>query len=340
MKMYFYLFITSFALSFLLTPLIKKIAIAYNILDYPDERKIHKAPIPLAGGVAIYISFATSILANYHFSLPLKGVVVGSTIIVLMGLIDDVRSMSATARLSGQVIAALILIRCGVAVTFLPNVPWGKAGEAAITILWVVGITNAFNFLDGLDGLATGLAAIAAGAFFVIALQTNQPYLGFLTIVLLGATLGFLPYNFNPAKIFLGDSGSAFLGFSLASLGVMGDWAEKDPLVSLSLPVLVLGVSIFDMIYITLSRIKHGTVTNFRTWIEYVGKDHFHHRLLNMGLTQKQAVLFIYAVSLCLAAGAIAITGTFYNGTMLLLFQATLIFLIISILMICGRRPQ
>ena len=270
----------------------------------------------------------------------LKGVALGATIIMVMGLIDDIRPIPAELKLIIEVLAVLILIRYGVMVSFLPNVLWGKIGEVIITVIWVVGITNALNFLDGLDGLATGLTAIAVGIFFVIAIQTNQLYLGYLTIALLGATLGFLPYNFHPASIFLGDSGSNFLGFTLASLAVMGGWAENSPVVALGVPVLVLGILIFDMVYITISRIKQRKVTNLKTWLEYVGKDHFHHRLLNMGLDERQVALFIYSIGLCLGLGAISLRSVSSNGAILLLLQASIIFLIITILMNPVRKNR
>lgn len=336
-------FASSFLLSLLLTPLIRKLALRCKIVDYPNERKIHLHPTPLLGGVVIYIAFTVAVLFNFHFSLPLKGIMLGASFIMLMGLIDDIRSIPASVRLAVQVLTALVLIRYGVMVTFLPNVLWGKIGEIIITILWVVGITNALNFLDGMDGLASGLVVIAAGIFFVIAIQTEQLYLGYLTIALAGATLGFIPYNFYPARIFLGDSGSSFLGFSLASLAMMGGWAENNPMVALSVPLLVLGVPIFDMIYITAARIKQRKVTNFRSWIEYVGKDHLHHRLFNLGFGQRQVVFFIYMLSLCLGLSAVALTSTFTpplrarvgftNTAVLLLLQAALIFLVITILM-------
>lgn len=333
-----WMFIAPFLISFLFTPLVRKFALKFNILDYPNERKLHSRAIPLLGGLAIYIAFAVTVLINFHFSLELKGVALGATLIMVMGLIDDIRPISAKLRLIGQVLAGLVLIRYRVMVSFLPNVLWGRIGEAIITIIWVVGVTNAINFLDGLDGLATGLSVVAAGTFFIIAMQTNQSYLAYLTIALAGATLGFLPYNFHPARIFLGDSGSGFLGFSLAGLAVMGGWAENNPIVALTIPVLVLGISIFDMVYITIARIMQHKVTNFTSWIEYVGKDHFHHRLLNLGLSQRQTALFIYLISLCLSLGAIALRGASTDDAILLLIQATIIFLIITILMIAAKK--
>jgi UDP-GlcNAc:undecaprenyl-phosphate GlcNAc-1-phosphate transferase len=201
-----------------------------------------------------------------------------------------------------------------------------------------VGITNAFNFLDGLDGLATGLVIISSLVFFIIALQTNQSYLGYLTVVLAGSALGFYPYNFHPARIFLGDSGSQFLGFCLASFAVMGKWSQHNVSVCLIVPVLVLGVFIFDITYISAARIIQGKITNLRTWIEYVGKDHLHHRLLNLGFTQLQTIFLIYLISLCLGLGAIAITGVL--GHFILVLQAFAIFTILTVLMNIKKRDM
>ncbi len=331
--LWLYKLIFPFILALSLTPLIRKIALKLKVLDYPNERKLHSKPTPLLGGLAIYIAFATALLVNSHFSIPLKGVAIGATIIMFMGLVDDIKPIPSQIKLIIEMLAVIVLIRYGVMVSFLPNVLWGKIGEVIITIIWVLGITNAMNFMDGLDGLATGLASISAGIFFIIAIQTNQLYLAYLTIALLGATLGFLPYNFHPAKIFLGDSGSNFLGFTLASLAVMGGWAENNPVVSFGVPILVLGILIFDIIYITIARITQHKVTNFKTWLEYVGRDHFHHRLLNMNLSERQVAVFIYLISLCLGLGAIALRSASSNGALLLLFQATLIFIIITMLM-------
>lgn len=330
---WFYQFLLPFLLTILLTPIIRKIALKFKILDYPNRRKPHLKPTPLLGGIAIYIAFASAILINFRFSVPLKGVALGATIILLMGFVDDIKPIPAEIKLVIETLAVLVLIRYGVIVTFLPNVLWGKIGEVIITLIWVIGITNALNFMDGLDGLATGLSSIAAGIFFIIAIQTNQTYLAYLTIALLGAALGFIPYNFHPAKIFLGDSGSNFLGFTLAALAVMGGWAENNPVVSFSVPILVLGILIFDMIYITIARIKQHKVTSFKTWLEYVGKDHFHHRLLNMGFSERQVAFFMYSIALCLGLGAIALRSAYGNGAILLLIQATIIFLIVTILM-------
>jgi len=333
-----FLFSFSFLMSFILTPIVRFVASHLKILDMPSERKIHKEPIPLLGGIAIYVSYVITIILNFSFSIELKGVLIGGTIILFLGTIDDIWGLRAIWRLFGQVGAAGILILFNIKLDFLPNVWWGDWGEIILTIIWVIGITNAVNFFDGLDGLAAGLTTICSLSFFSIAQITDQAYLGFLTIALAGSSLGFLRFNFKPASIFLGDSGSTFLGFTLAEVAVMGGWAEKNPKVALTLPLLVLSVFIFDMVYITVARVRDGRVRNFKEWIEYTGKDHLHHRMVALGFNEVQAVLLIYLIAACLGIGGINLRAT---GDLRLYFgflQAFFIIIIIVILMLAGRK--
>jgi UDP-GlcNAc:undecaprenyl-phosphate GlcNAc-1-phosphate transferase len=201
-----------------------------------------------------------------------------------------------------------------------------------------VGITNAVNFFDGMDGLATGLTAICSLSFFVVALITGQQYLGFLTIALAGSCIGFLKFNFKPASIFLGDAGSTFLGFTLAGIAIMGNWAEKNPKVALSLPIIILSVFIFDMIYITIARVWDGRVRSFKEWIEYTGKDHLHHRLVTLGFNETQTVLLIYLIAACLGISGINLRASKDLMVSLEFIQAFFIFTIVVILMITGSK--
>jgi UDP-GlcNAc:undecaprenyl-phosphate GlcNAc-1-phosphate transferase len=226
----------------------------------------------------------------------------------------------------------------GIKLSFLPNNWWGNGGEIILTVIWVVGITNAVNFFDGMDGLAAGLTAICALCFFIVAAITHQAYIGYLTIALAGSSLGFLKFNFKPATIFLGDSGSTFLGFTLAGIAVMGGWAEKNPKVALSLPILILSVFIFDMIYITIARSLDGKVRNLKEWIEYTGKDHLHHRLVNLGFTETETVLFIYLIAACLGISGINLKTTGDLKIYFELLQGLYIFIIVVILMLVGRK--
>jgi len=333
-----FLLLFSFLLAFLLTLVIRRVARKLKILDIPNERKIHKQPIPLLGGLAIFISYVITIFLNFSFSIELKGIIIGGTIILLIGLIDDIKHLPAKWKLAGQVVASSTLILFGVKLSFLPNVWWGYGGEVLLTIIWIVGITNAVNFFDGMDGLAAGLIAIGSLSFFIVAQITGQPYLAYLTIALAGSCLGFLKFNFKPASIFLGDTGSTFLGFTLAGIAIMGGWAERNPKVALSLPLLVLSIFIFDMVYITIARIFKGVVRSFKEWIEYTGKDHLHHRLLTLGFNELQTVLLIYLIAACLGISGINLRASEDLRIYLEFIQAFFIFIIIVILMLAGRK--
>ena len=316
-----------------------RVAGKFNILDYPDPRKIHARPIPLLGGLAVFAAFALALIVNFHFSWALKGVAIASSLVMLSGLWDDVRSLPAAVRLLVQVACALLVVWFGVRLNIIPDrFSFAYPLEVVITVLWIVGITNAMNFMDGIDGLAGGIAFIASCAFFVIALQTGQRYFAFLNIALAGACFGFLFFNFPPAKIFLGDAGSSFLGFALASLAVMGEWAENSPIVAFSIPILILAVLIFDMIYISVSRIYRKKVRNFREWIEYVGQDHMHHRLIGLGLSRVQALLFIYFVCIVFALGALALKDATTAQALLLVLQCAFVLVIVTVLMVVGRN--
>lgn len=333
-----FLLVFSFLLAYFLTLVFRRMATRFKILDHPEERKIHTQPIPLLGGLAIYIAYVVTIFLNFSFSVELKGVILGGTVILIIGLIDDVRELSATWKLTAQLLATGILIAFGVRLSFLPNNWWGIGGEVVLTLIWIVGITNAVNFFDGMDGLATGAIALCSLSFFIVALLTQQPYLAYLTIALAGSCLAFLIFNFKPASIFLGDAGSTFLGFTIAGIAVMGGWAKDNPKVALSLPLLILSVFIFDLIYISISRIYRGRVKNLKEWIEYTGKDHFHHRLVDLGLSETQAVLFIFLITACLGISGINLRAAGSLVVYLEILQALLVFAIIVILMRSGRK--
>lgn len=328
------LLVFSMLLVILFTPVARKIALKLKILDHPDERKVHTVPIPLLGGASIAASFCFVILINFRFSLEMKGVVVGGVLLLLTGFVDDIKPIPAHLKLLVQIIACLILTKCGVMVSFLPATVLGKIGEFLITFIWIIWVINAVNFFDGLDGLASGLVAISSAFFLIVGLQTHQPYFSYLAASLIGACIGFLIYNFYPAGIFLGDAGSSFLGFTLGALAVMGGWSERGPAVALSVPLLILGVFVFDMLYITVSRIIKGKTRTVKEVLEYVGKDHFHHRLMDIGFTHRQTVGFIYLLSICMGLGAVVLrTSISPLNVFFLLVQAFIIFLILSLLM-------
>jgi UDP-GlcNAc:undecaprenyl-phosphate GlcNAc-1-phosphate transferase len=336
-----YILLFSFLLSFLLVSPIRSYARKLGIVDRPDARKLHGEPTPLLGGVAIYLAFVISLLANSILAPTLWGLLTGGTLVIATSRIDDVHPLPASLKLGIMVLATLIVIASGISLTLFPTrTLWGQALNILLTILWIVGLTNAMNFFDGMDGLAAGLAAIAAIFIGIIAYQSQQVFLGWVAAALLGSTLGFLPYNFRPGKqatIFLGDAGSNFLGFILASLAVMGEWAQNN-LVDLAAPFLIFGVFIYDMLYITVERVASGKVRGLREWIEYVGRDHLHHRLEQVLGRRHYAVLFIYALSLSLGVGATVLLMASSLSAVLLITQAIIILLMVTILERRGRR--
>lgn len=335
-----YIFLFSFSLSYTLTPFVRSIAIKRSILDRPNERKIHLVPTPLLGGLAVYLGILGAIAANAIISEGMVAVLLAGTLMMVLGLIDDVKGLSAGTRLCVQLLAMAIVMLSGKVLTLFPAGLIGSSLNVVLTVLWIIGITNALNFFDGMDGLATGLTAIIAFFLGAVAFQTNQPLLGWFAMAIVGSCLGFLPYNFRPnqpATIFLGDTGSSFLGFILACLAVKGNWAEGNPIVSLSNPILIFGVLIYDMVHITAARIITGKVASFRSWIEYVGKDHLHHRLATLLGTKKGSVFLIYLLSICLGLGAIMLRNARTVDALLLLVQATIIVVVLSILEQKGR---
>lgn len=327
----------SFLIVFFATPLLRKLAIRFNILDVPNTRKIHKAPTPLLGGLAIYAGVIFGLMFNFADLRALSGIVIGATIILLIGLIDDIIKLSAIARIICQALAALLMMSFGIHISFLPNNFWGEAGEIILTLIWTIGITNALNYLDGIDGLAAGIAGITSLIFSIISFQTNQPAIALISIILAASCLGFLPHNFKREKIFLGDAGSTFIGFMLAGISIIGNWAE-DNVVKLAVPILILGVPIFDMVLTTIMRIRERKVSTVITWLQYEGKDHFHHRLIDLGLGPAGAVLFIYFINISLGISAITVSNDRAILGFLSVMQAAIIFAGIAVLMLVGKR--
>jgi len=335
-----YLAVLSFALAFLLTPLIIDLAKRFGAVDKPGARKVHEIVTPLWGGIAIYISFALVTIYNFDFSLAQKGVAIGGTLLVGIGLLDDKFGVPAKVRLLIQLLAAGIAIWAGARMTFLPNTWWGNGLEIVLSVIWIIGITNAMNFLDGMDGLCSGLTVINCFFFAAVALRTHQIFFLFLSVVLGGACLGFLPFNFRrgkPARIFLGDTGSTFVGFMLAGIALMGDWAV-DNYVSLIVPLIILAIPIFDMSMTTYLRFKEGLVTNVSEWLYYTGKDHFHHRLADLGFGRKRTVLLIHLVAICLGINGFILTKASLLEAALLLTETILLFIFLGFLMVFVKR--
>lgn len=338
MTQHAWLVLTVTALAYALTPVVGRVARRLGAIDKPGGRKVHERPTPLLGGVAIYAAVMLGALLGGIFTTDVVAILIAGSIVFVVGAWEDTRGVPALVRLLAQTASVFVLIRSGVILTFLPATWWGIAGEWSLTFLWVVGITNAFNFLDGLDGLATGSAAIHACFIGIYGLSIGQLDLALLALVLMGAGLGFLPHNYKPrrgagADIFLGDSGSTFLGFNLAALTVMGNWAEGSPK-DLIVPVLILAVPIFDMVLTTVVRFREGLVRSFIEWIVYTGRDHFHHRLLGLGMRKKEAVVIIYLVNLCLGLSAFLLEGSSTTDAFLVLGQVVIIFGITGYVMV------
>ncbi|MBI2113723.1 MAG: undecaprenyl/decaprenyl-phosphate alpha-N-acetylglucosaminyl 1-phosphate transferase [candidate division NC10 bacterium] len=335
-----YILVVSSLIAFGLTPILIRLAYFLEVVDLPVGRKVHLEPTPLLGGVAIYTAFGISILANSILDGQVLAIMVGGTLLVVVGILDDVRSVPAGVKLLGQLLAAAAVMQTGVVLTLFPQSVAGTVANAALTLLWLLGITNAMNFFDGMDGLATGLSIITAGLLGFFAHLTFQPFLGWFAAAIVGSCLGFLPFNFRPkrpAAIFLGDSGSPFLGFVLAALAVKGEWAS-DNIIDIGVPVLIFWVFIFDMTHITLTRILTGKVRSFREWIAYVGRDHLHHRLEALLGSKRQTVLLIYLLSVSMGLAALALRNARTLEAMLLTLQAAIIVVIVSILERAGNR--
>ncbi|MGE0470126.1 MAG: hypothetical protein Nkreftii_001890 [Candidatus Nitrospira kreftii] len=323
------------------TPLMVRIGHQWNLVDIPADRKIHVLPTPRIGGVALYAGFVGSLLLNSIVPDWMIAILVAGSLLLVIGVLDDIRELPASGKLIGQLLAAGIVIASGKVLTLFPPGPLGEVANMLLTLFWIVGITNAFNFFDGMDGLAAGLAILLAGFLGVVAFETNQAELGWLAIGMIGAGLGFLPYNFRgrkPAVIFLGDGGSTFIGFTLACLAIKGNWADSSPIVSFSNPLLIFGVLIYDMIHITVERVATGKVRSVKEWLDYVGKDHLHHRLERALGSRQASVAMIFLFTICLGLSALALRHASTMEAVLLLIQAGLIAAMLTVLEISGRR--
>jgi len=315
MEKQYVMFFTALILSFLITPFIIRLALKLGAMDVPkDNRRVHKSPTPLIGGLAIYMAFTIAVI----IFMPLNresienreviGLIAGGTFITISGLLDDIRPMKARTKLCLQVVGALILISSGITIRYVTN-PFDRVygmsdiGWLSIpaTIFWIVGVTNAFNLIDGLDGLAAGIASISCLTLFVVSVLNNRVDAAILTLTLAGSTIGFLPYNFNPAKIFMGDTGAQFLGFILAAISIQGAIKSAAAIV-ITVPILAMGLPIYDTLMAMLRRF-----INKRPVME-ADRGHFHHKLLDLGLSQKQAVFVMYLISGFLGVSAIFAT--------------------------------
>jgi len=270
------------------TPVMRKVAIRYGMVDAPAARKIHASPVPLLGGGAIYVAFVLALLflGNRFYVNELVGIFIGATLISLMGVVDDRWGLGSYVKLAGQFLAACILVYSGVQVKLFFN--WL---DIPITFLWIVGITNAMNLLDNMDGLSGGIAMIAAIFFALLASLSHQYLVGALAAALAGACAGFLVYNWNPAHIFMGDTGSLFLGFLLAAVGIKLRFPTNIVSVTWMIPLMVLAVPLFDTMLVSVSRLRKG-----KNPLTTPGKDHISHRLALLTGSRREAVLLCYLI--------------------------------------------
>ena len=337
-----YILFFSLSLSAVLTPIMRIIALKLEIVDIPGGRKIHEKITPLLGGLAILIAFNSALLFNMILDKEMVVLLSGGAIVAVFSLADDWKEVSAKIKLFVQICVVLVMVHFGIVLNLFPlNTMWGYLLNILFTIVWIVGLTNAMNFIDGMDGLAAGIATIIAMLMGIVAYQTEQPFMGWIAIAMAGSCLGFLPFNLglkNPASIYLGDTGSTFVGFILAALAIKGNWADSSRIVSFSAPVLIFWVLIYDMTYLTIERIISGKVKSVKEWIDYVGTDHIHHRMYALLGDKRKAVFFIYFLCATLGISAVTLRYARPIDGILLVIQAFLITVIVSITEYWGRK--
>ncbi|MDK2926869.1 MAG: UDP-GlcNAc:undecaprenyl-phosphate/decaprenyl-phosphate GlcNAc-phosphate transferase [Bacillota bacterium] len=336
-------FVVAALVAYLATPAVRRLAVGTGALDKPDSgpgaRHIHTRPTPRLGGLAIFAGFTAAagvgVFWAHLVAWPqLVSLWLGAFLVAAVGVVDDYVNLPAKVKLAGQVLAACVFVFFGNSVEWVTN-PWAAGPFPGmtyiggwgilLTILWLVGVTNTLNLIDGLDGLAAGVASIASVTLLLVALQEGQPYVVVVTAALAGAALGFLPYNFHPAQIFMGDTGSMFLGFTLAGIAVQGT-LKSATTIALAVPLLALGLPILDTTLAIVRRFVHGRP------IFQADRGHLHHRLLALGLSQRQAVLILYFVSGCFGLSAVALADVSSQ-----LVAATLLLVGLGLTLAIGR---
>jgi UDP-GlcNAc:undecaprenyl-phosphate GlcNAc-1-phosphate transferase len=330
--------------SFAVTPLVRMLAKKVGAMDDPkrDDRRMHKEPMPRLGGLAIFAGFMAAFLVfgAGEMDRTVAGILIGAVLIVVVGAIDDMLTLPWWIKLSGQLAAAAIPVVYGLRADIFTNpisgdpVTFGFI-SIPITILWIIGITNAVNLIDGLDGLAAGVSGIASFSMLVIALATGNPAAALLTAALTGGCLGFLPYNFNPARLIMGDCGALFLGYILSCASILGLF-KFYAVISFAVPFLILGLPIFDTAAAFFRRLAKG-----QNPLSTADRGHVHHRLIDMGFSQKQAVAILYSISAVMGLSAIVLTtsGELRVIVLLLAVLACILFYI-GIIRKSGRKPE
>ncbi len=320
--------------AYVATPLVRVLAFRLGAIDVPkDERRMHTKPIPRMGGVAIYIAFTITTLAFGSYAPSLVAIWFGGTILVVLGMFDDIFNLNAWFKLGVQILAALVAVLQGVVIDFI-NIggtlyPLG-ALAIPITVLWIVGLTNAINFIDGLDGLACGVSTICSASLTVVAILMSSSEAALLTAILAGSCLGFLPFNSHPAKIFMGDAGALFLGYTLSVLSVTGIFKTHAVLAFL-IPMSVFGLPLFDTAFAVIRRLLHGQ-SPF-----HADRGHIHHRLIDMGFGHRRSVLTLYAICGILGIAAVMLTLPVLYPAVIIIICALALFLLTSFVM---RHPE
>ncbi|WP_417326951.1 MraY family glycosyltransferase, partial [Evtepia gabavorous] len=313
--------VAALLISFIATPVVKSIAQMVGAVDVPkDNRRMHNHPIPRMGGLAIFLGFLLSTLIFVPMSSSMRGMLLGGVIIVILGIFDDIYALPALPKLLVQIAAALVAVLHGNVIQVLsnPNIfsenPYWTLGSLAVplSVIWIVAITNAVNLIDGLDGLAVGVATISSLTMLVIAMLVSENVVALMMAALAGGCIGFMPYNLNPAKIFMGDTGSTFLGFVLATVSIQGLF-KFYTIISFAVPFLMLGLPLFDTCFAILRRLAKGQSPMAPD------RSHVHHRLIDMGFNQKQAVAILYVISAILGLSAVVLTTSGALKAMVLL---------------------
>lgn len=326
----------AFLASLILTPLVRKFAFRIGAVDQPNYRKVHTAIMPRIGGLAIFGAFLIGYLILRPDDVHSTGIIVGAAIIILTGFLDDMLEITAKAKIFGQLAAALVVVTWGGLQIEFINIPFGGQLEFGylgipITIIWIIGITNAINLIDGLDGLAAGVSTIALISLSIMAIIMGDPFVTATAAILAASSFGFLFFNFHPAKIFMGDTGSLFLGYMISVLALLG--FKNVAVVSLIIPIIMLGVPISDTFFAIVRRIR------MKQKIMAPDKSHLHHCLLNTGFSHRQTVLIIYGIAALFGLAAILFSqATIWGSILLLIVMLLAIELFVEIIGLAGTN--
>jgi UDP-GlcNAc:undecaprenyl-phosphate/decaprenyl-phosphate GlcNAc-1-phosphate transferase len=315
-------FLVPFFTVLLVTPIVMKIAVKIGAVDRPNQRKVHRKVMPRLGGAAIFLGVVAGYYASGLYKENLTAIIIGACIIVVLGALDDKFEISPRIKFLGQLLAAIVVVSSGLTIEFI-NIPYISKFDLGflsipVTIIWIIGITNAINLIDGLDGLAAGISSISIATIAVMAAFYDKMLILTLALVLLGSTIAFLFYNFHPAKIFMGDTGSLFLGYSISILSLLGLY-KSVTLFSFVVPIIILGVPIFDTTFAIIRRIVN------KKPISAPDKSHLHHRILALGFSHRTTVLLIYGLGVIFSISAIMFSAATLWGSLFIIVGLLLI---------------